>query len=105
MFISPYFGGCKYTNNFLFINKNTVFQCVGLLITHSPPVRSLLEFHGQAAVFDAFIHRNRPYRGQTIVFEVFVHQIRGFYGNFCIFGSWEIPGQGRKGGRVYTKLR
>ena len=33
MFITPYFGGCKYTNNFLFINKNTVFQHVGLLIT------------------------------------------------------------------------
>jgi len=33
MFISPYFGGCKYTNNFLFINKNIEFQCLGLLIT------------------------------------------------------------------------
>ena len=35
MFITPYFGGCKYTNNFLFINKNPVFQCFGLLITPS----------------------------------------------------------------------
>ena len=35
MFISPYFGGCKYTNNFLFINKNIVFQHFGLLITQS----------------------------------------------------------------------
>ena len=33
MFITPYFGGCKYTNNFLFINKNIVFQHFGLLIT------------------------------------------------------------------------
>ena len=33
MFFTPYFGGCKYTNNFLFINKNIVFQHFGLLIT------------------------------------------------------------------------
>ena len=33
MFISPYFGGCKYTNNFLFINKNIEFQYFVLLIT------------------------------------------------------------------------
>ena len=33
MFITPYFGGCKDTNNFLFINKNIVFQHVDLLIT------------------------------------------------------------------------
>ena len=33
MLISPYFGGCKYTNNFLFINKNLVFQHFALLIT------------------------------------------------------------------------
>ena len=38
MFITPYFGGCKYTNNFLFINKNIVFQHFVLLITfHSTP--------------------------------------------------------------------
>ena len=36
MFITPYFGGCKYTNNFLFINKNIVFQHVVLLITCHP---------------------------------------------------------------------
>ncbi len=36
MFITPYFGGCKYTNNFLFINKNIVFQHFVLLITHPP---------------------------------------------------------------------
>ena len=40
MFISPYFGGCKYTNYFLFINKNIEFQHLGLLITSSFPVRS-----------------------------------------------------------------
>lgn len=33
MFISPYFGGCKYTNKFLFINKIIVFQHFALLIT------------------------------------------------------------------------
>ena len=33
MFLSPIFGGCKYTNYFLFINKNIVFQYFGLLIT------------------------------------------------------------------------
>ena len=33
MFISPYFGGCKYTNNFLFINKKAEFQHIDLLIT------------------------------------------------------------------------
>ena len=33
MFFTPYFGGCKYTNYFLFINKNIEFQWLGLLIT------------------------------------------------------------------------
>ncbi len=33
MFVTPYFGGCKYTNNFLFINKIPVFQHFALLIT------------------------------------------------------------------------
>ena len=33
MFISPYFWGCKYTNYFLFINKNIEIQHLGLLIT------------------------------------------------------------------------
>ena len=50
MFITPYFGGCKYTNYFLFINKNIEFQWLGLLITPSrqpsatswqPPLRLL----------------------------------------------------------------
>ena len=42
MFITPYFGGCKYTNNFLFINKNIVFQHFELLITslHALPESS-----------------------------------------------------------------
>ena len=35
MFITPYFGGCKYTNKFLFINKIIVFQHFALLITFS----------------------------------------------------------------------
>ena len=40
MFITPYFWGCKYTNNFLFINKNIVFQHFVLLITFlSTPAR------------------------------------------------------------------
>ncbi len=38
MFITPYFGGCKYTNKFLFINKNIVFQHFGLLITFPFPL-------------------------------------------------------------------
>ena len=33
MFFTPYFGGCKYTNKFLFINKIIVFQRFALLIT------------------------------------------------------------------------
>jgi hypothetical protein len=33
MFISPYFGGCKYTNNFLFINNIIEIQCFELLIS------------------------------------------------------------------------
>ena len=33
MFFTPHFGGCKYTNYFLFINKIIVFQCFDLLIT------------------------------------------------------------------------
>ena len=33
MFFTPYFGGCKYTNKFLFINKIPVFQRIDLLIT------------------------------------------------------------------------
>ena len=33
MFITPHFGGCKYTNIFLFINKKAEFQCFDLLIT------------------------------------------------------------------------
>ena len=33
MFVYPIFRGCKYTNNFLFINKNIEFQHFGLLIT------------------------------------------------------------------------
>ena len=47
MFISPYFGGCKYTNNFLFINKNVVFQHFKLLTTslsaHAGAALSVLE--------------------------------------------------------------
>ena len=35
MFVYPIFGGCKYTNNFLFINKNIEFQRLGMLITPS----------------------------------------------------------------------
>ena len=42
MFITPYFGGCKYTNNFLFINKNIEFQWLGLLITPDYSATTLL---------------------------------------------------------------
>ena len=42
MFFTPYFGGCKYTNYFLFINKNIEFQWLGMLITSDrhPPATS-----------------------------------------------------------------
>ena len=33
MFVYPIFGGCKYTNIFLFINKFIEFQCFAVLIT------------------------------------------------------------------------
>ena len=33
MFITPLFGGCKYTNKFLIINNIAVFQHFNLLIT------------------------------------------------------------------------
>ena len=36
MFITPYFGGCKYTNNFLFINNNIEIQYFDLLKTQLP---------------------------------------------------------------------
>ena len=45
MFISPYFGGCKYTNNFLFINKKAVFQHFGVLITSAASDRLHLFLH------------------------------------------------------------
>ena len=35
MFITPLFGGCKYTNKILIINNIAVFQYFNLLITHS----------------------------------------------------------------------
>ena len=41
MFLSPKFWGCKYTNNFLFINKNPVFQHFEVLITMVHPCNSL----------------------------------------------------------------
>ena len=37
MFVYPIFRGCKYTNNFLFINKNVEFQRFELLITFESP--------------------------------------------------------------------
>ena len=33
MFLSPKIWGCKYTNNFLFINKKAEIQCIDMLIT------------------------------------------------------------------------
>ena len=33
MLFTPYFGGCKYTNNFLFINNNIEIQHLVLLIS------------------------------------------------------------------------
>ena len=44
MFLSPKIWGCKYTNNFLFINKKAVFQHFGVLITSAASDRLLLFF-------------------------------------------------------------
>ena len=44
MFLSPKIWGCKYTNNFLFINKKAVFQHFGVLITSAASDRFLLLF-------------------------------------------------------------
>ncbi len=38
MFVYPIFWGCKYTNNFLFINKKAEFQHIKLLITSISPI-------------------------------------------------------------------
>ena len=50
MFITPYFGGCKYTNKFLFINKNTEFQCFELLITFGTRPSGLLLYSAASLV-------------------------------------------------------
>jgi hypothetical protein len=52
MFITPLFGGCKYTNKFLIINKNIEFQPFEVLITFAKPSFS--------CSFDA---RHRMYQG------------------------------------------
>ena len=45
MFFTPYFGGCKYTNKFLFINKIIVFQHFDLLISSFSIVDTLVSDH------------------------------------------------------------
>ena len=70
MFLSPIFRGCKYTNYFLFINKNTEFQCFGLLITLS-------------AVYFAILPKEKgPHHLSDSV-------------SFCIFGSWKLAERSR----------
>ena len=69
MYITPYFGGCKYTNNFLFINKNIVFQHFVLLITcefRSPEHhrRSILPRH-QSPVIHSHPLPDRPPWGSS----------------------------------------
>ena len=43
MFVYPIFWGCKYTNNFLFINKKPEFQQFKLLITSKNTLCNHLE--------------------------------------------------------------
>ncbi len=70
MFITPYFGGCKYTNNFLFINKNIEIQHLDMLITFSR-------------------HRNPQQSGRQNRNKArFPGKAEEFYISFCIFGSW-----------------
>ena len=50
MFFTPYFGGCKYTNKILFINKIIVFQHFDLLITpvfYATPLSCHVRLQGQ----------------------------------------------------------
>ena len=72
MFITPYFGGCKYTNKFLFINKNIEFQWLGLLITteiSATPLSCHVRLQGQTLGRS----RVRPFWKPTRSFEsVFV---------------------------------
>ena len=98
MFITPYFGGCKYTNYFLFINKKPVFQCFELLITYPPrhppgcdmPSKLrpfLLVFGNSGSVFP----ENHRFSGTVATFfpqkpsQLCINQI-----SFCIFGSCRI---------------
>ena len=77
MFISPYFGGCKYTNNFLFINKKAEFQQFDLLITSATQSNSLYPKWPKLARAAKDCRRIRPElrqqrlddSGELIVFE------------------------------------
>ena len=62
MFITPYFGGCKYTNNFLFINKKAEFQCFGVLITSAASnlLLSLSSFLLSLSSFPLLLHFLSP---------------------------------------------
>ena len=51
MFVYPIFWGCKYTNNFLFINKKAEFQHLKLLITSQRSPVTKLIFHYRGALY------------------------------------------------------
>ena len=86
MFLSPYFWGCKYTNYFLFINKNTEFQCFGLLITLS------------AVYFSTPHHQSRGHPSalphQPFCKNREQHHLSDSV-SFCIFGSWKLAERSR----------
>ncbi len=64
MYSSPLFGGCKYTNYFLFINKNIEIQCFGLLIT--PGLLLTLEYPSvhRISLLTPYLRTEAPKRGK-----------------------------------------
>ena len=64
MFITPLFGGCKYTNKFLIINKNIEFQPFEVLITFAKPSFSCSLCGFPCGSFSySFDARHRMYQG------------------------------------------
>ena len=61
MLISPYFGGCKYTNNFLFINKKPEFQHIELLITFPPQIHEYKKGRPPEESRPTLSHKNFDY--------------------------------------------
>ena len=88
MFITPLFGGCKYTNKILIINNIAVFQHFNLLITHSDmgPGRCsesrliMLEDLCELSTAACFVHKNGLFYGYVKLFDVQIHKMARFYG-------------------------